>query len=111
MGSEVRPQADFIKKTIVWPILTSTGLKKTFVKLTVSEFLWGYEDELACLDTTSPSDNYENFDDLFSSFDNDNFFSPNEEIVKKSGFGAKKQRNFRQPNGKCIFGALAEKNN
>ena len=51
LKTEVREMSDFVKQSVVWPILTSTERKSPFLRLKVSEFLWGYEDELACLDT------------------------------------------------------------
>ena len=100
LKNEVKPQADFIKKSIVWPILTSTGRKTPFITLTVQEFLWGYEDELACLN----SDKNDDF------FEDDDFFGEEEEKVEEEkAFGAEK--NFRrESDGKCIFGALRGRN-
>ncbi len=70
LKTEVRSQPDFLKRSIVWPILTSAGKKTPFVELTVAEFLWGYEDELACLDSSPPQ---EDDNDLFGSFEDDIF--------------------------------------
>lgn len=104
LKTEVHPQPDFIKKSVIWPILTSVGFKEPFIKLKVSEFLWGYEDELACLDTNPKED------DLFSDFQDDDFFKDEQEEKQESSSGfAQPARNYRQ-NGKCIFGALIDKN-
>ena len=108
LKTEVQPQADFIKKSIVWPILTSSGgLQDPFIQLSVSDFLWGYEDELACLEDIMGND--DDSDDLFSMFDDPFDQDQDPEPEKKSGFQAE-ERNFRQPNGKCMFGALIERN-
>ena len=111
MKNEVRPQADFIKKSVIWPILTSTGLKEPFIKLTIEEFLWGYEDELACLD----SNNYEYEDPFDDNFFNDDIFEENsgnsgnsENSEKSKAFG--EPQNYRTEDGKCLFGALNQRN-
>ena len=33
MKTEVKPMPDFVKKSIIWPILTSTGHKTPFIKV------------------------------------------------------------------------------
>lgn len=99
LKTEVKDQPDFLKKSIVWPILMSTGQKTPFVKLTVSQYLWGYEDELACLDSEKSDSEDSFFDDL-----NDDFFYDEKSAEKSTKY------NFRRENGKCIFGALIEKN-
>ena len=67
--------------------------------LTVQEFLWGYEDELACLN----SDKNDDF------FEDDDFFGEDEKEVEEKAFGGEK--NFRrESDGKCIFGALRGRN-
>ena len=33
MKTEVKPMPDFVKKSIIWPILTSTGYKTPFLKV------------------------------------------------------------------------------
>ena len=104
LKSEVKNQPDFIKSSVVWPVLTSAGYKTPFIKLSVAEFLWGYEDELACLDSNPKDDE----NDIFSDFNDDDFFESDpqdndQEVVPK-------KKNFRRPDGKCVFGALVERN-
>ena len=72
LKTEVRPLSNFLKQSVVWPILTSTKIKTPFIRLKVSEFLWGYEDELACLETSTPESESEEYDP-FSSFGDDFF--------------------------------------
>ena len=103
LKNEVKPQADFIKKSVIWPILTSTGKKSPFITLTVQEFLWGYEDELACLNSQKQDEN----EDFFQSDPNEDFFGEMEE--EKPAFGGEKNYR-RESDGKCIFGALSGRN-
>ena len=49
LKSEVQGLPDFGKQYGVWPLLNSIGRKEPVLKLTAREFLWGYEDELACI--------------------------------------------------------------
>jgi hypothetical protein len=108
LKSEVRPQPDFIKKSVVWPILTSAGHKTPFVRLSVAEFLWGYEDELACLDTSSPKES-EN-EDLFGDFGGFDDFFTSSETKDELKIENNKKKNYRQSDGRCLFGALVDKN-
>jgi len=115
LKSEVSELSNFLKQSVVWPILTSTKRKSPFIRLKVSEFLWGYEEELACLDTLDES---ESDYDPFSSF-GDDFFAEEEDehdyeyqniesSDENKSFNSKS--NFRRDDGKCMFGALVEKN-
>ena len=92
----------------------SDGFKTPFVKVKVSDFLWGYEDELACLTEPEPKPEASEVDD--TDWESD-FWQPEPvdpemflkaDVTKKAKFV--KKRNFRRPDGKCMFGVLAEKN-
>ena len=43
LKSEVKELPAFIKQSVVWNMLSSTGKKSPILKLTVNDFLWGYE--------------------------------------------------------------------
>ena len=43
LKSEVRNFGAFLKQNVVWNMLQSTGRQSPILKLTVNEFLWGYE--------------------------------------------------------------------
>ena len=43
LKSEVKDMGPFLKQNVVWNMLQSTGKKSPILKLTVNEFLWGYE--------------------------------------------------------------------
>ena len=43
LKSEVKDMGAFLKQNVVWNMLQSTGMKSPILKLTVNEFLWGYE--------------------------------------------------------------------
>ena len=103
LKSDVRPLPNLLKKSVVWPILNSAGSKTPFVTLSVADFLWGYEDELACLDSNPQETQY---DDPFGDFGSDDFFS---DIIEEP-IDKPKKKNFRRADGKCMFGALTERN-
>ena len=83
-------------------MITSVGRNEPFLKLSVKEFLWGYEDEKACLDEESQLK-----DDEEAGFFEESL--PAEELKKKNSFHRRKE--FRSPlDGKCRFDALFDKN-
>jgi hypothetical protein len=87
----------------------SDGYKTPFVKVKVSDFLWGYEDELACLTEPEKQDQaYQADTDWESDFWQPESADAELTSLKKNKFV--KKRNFRRPDGKCMFGVLAEKN-
>ena len=43
LKSEVKELGTFLKQNVVWNMLQSTGRQSPILKLTVNEFLWGYE--------------------------------------------------------------------
>ena len=95
----------------------SDGHKTPFVKVKVSDFLWGYEDELACIAGPEVQDNDDTMSGHDSNDDDWDFWSETEvkkqpEEVGKPEVKQKfvKKRNFRRPDGRCMFGVLAEKN-
>ena len=65
--------------------------------------MWGYEDELACLNSQNQDEN----EDFFQSDPSDDFFGEKDE--EKPAFGG--ETNYRrESDGKCIFGALSGRN-
>ena len=65
--------------------------------------MWGYEDELACLNSQKQDEN----EDFFQSDPSDDFFGEKDE--EKPAFGG--ETNYRRKSdGKCIFGALSGRN-
>ena len=128
LKSEVQQLPDFAKKFVVWPLLNSKGRKKPVLKLTARQFLWGYEDELACIKedfaSKSPTSELQSEgDDWFS--DDDDFFGGNdffEEHEEDGSFGEESAQPEEKPQfvakpkyrkehtGKCMFGVLAAKN-
>ena len=115
MKPEVRSQMSFIKKNVVWPLLMSDGHKTPFVRVSVAEFLWGYVDELACITEEPETKQPEPEPDWDADFWSD---ERSEEAAKlttnllpeKKKRKFVKSRNFRRPDGRCMFGVLAEKN-
>ena len=91
LNSEVVPQPDYIKRSVVWPFLTSIGLRDTVLTLSAHDYLWGYEDELACVATEDEGAD----DDLFEA---------------TTTFGPPDPADYRTPDGKCMFGVLVKKN-
>ena len=43
LKSEVQTLPAFLKESLVWNVLLSTGKKSPILRMSVSEFLWGYE--------------------------------------------------------------------
>ena len=99
LKTDVKQYDSFIKENVVWPVLTSTNLKdNVFLKLTVNEFLFGYEDELACLEQDARGE--EAFaDDFFSS------------INKRKKRSENMSRTYLREDGRCLFGTLVNQNN
>ena len=81
-----------------------------FLQLSVSEFIWGYEDELACLDSNPGESEYydEEYNDPFSAFEDFEESKSDDEDKLESRSSTKP--NFRRPDGKCVLGALVERN-
>jgi hypothetical protein len=99
---EVKQQISFIKKNVVWPLLLSDGHKTPFIKVTVADFLWGYEDNLACITEPELKDS-ESETESDSDWDNEFWSEPEAEQKPGSSAPAKKKlkfvknRNFRRP--------------
>ena len=100
LNTLTRDKHEFLKKNFVWPMLTSTGFTEddAFQKLSVDEFVWGQENDLACVTATESEEEDEFFDD-FDNLDEDMKQGPR--IPPP---------NFLRHDGKCMFGALAHKN-
>jgi scavenger receptor class B protein 1 len=108
----------FVKRNVVWPVLTSTGRKTPFIDVTVNGFLFGYEDELACLET-SAADDQDSSDDFFA--DDGWGFGGDEETTtttaapaaaanKVSSRRVRAKQNYMRPDGRCLVGALERMN-
>ncbi len=114
---DVAQHPPFVKRNVVWPVLTSAGRKEPFLKLTVNEFLYGYEDELACLETEQQEQ--DTMEDFFGDDDAGGWgFDDPEDTTKSSGSttaspqssSIKKKVNYRRPDGRCLVGALERMN-
>ncbi|TRY75075.1 hypothetical protein TCAL_08572 [Tigriopus californicus] len=99
LKTEVRPMSSFIKRNIIWPILTSTGYKTPFLHLSVADFVWGYEDELGCLDSDPSTENEDLEEDLFG-----------DDFVREPAKPKMSERSYRRPDGRCMFGTLVGRN-
>ena len=108
LKSEVKTQSDFVKQNIIWPILTSAGHKKPFLTLSAREYLFGYEDELACLDTSGDED-FHDQDEMFAD-EGDWFTFSKRSTVEQTLVSSKMRHGYRQKDGRCIFGALSHVN-
>ena len=111
LNSETQQFPDYLKKSVAWDIISkNAGHKTPFITLPVADFLWGYEDELACIDTNLKGSQDENdpfggsgFEDDFADFgDSSDFENIGEDKTKV---------NFRRDDGKCMFAALAKRFN
>ena len=102
LKSEVKALPEVVRRNVIWPTLTSAGRKVPFLTgISAEEYLWGYEDELACIGSDDDDDEGEfgEDDDDWATFD-----------IPEENTKAKKGRNFRQDDGRCLFGALVERN-
>ncbi|XP_040564000.1 lysosome membrane protein 2 isoform X2 [Lepeophtheirus salmonis] len=61
MKKETRESIDFVKTNIIWSILTSipSSSQEPFISLTPNQYLWGYEEDLACIDALEQEDEHE----------------------------------------------------
>ena len=110
-----------MKRDYFFILFTSTlfpvlGSHEPFLRLSVREYIFGYEDELACLDTDNPEessegDSFFDDDDSWDAFDESSSSSPSSSSISDSGSSVpEKKHRFRQPDGRCLFGALSERN-
>jgi len=111
--TKARPEAEMIRRGIAWPLLTSTGRKRPILDLTVGGFLFGYEDELACiLDGDSGASGGEAPE---TNEEEDEWVDWNEEDKEEK---EKKEEaktldgipSYREKSGKCMWGLLKHLN-
>ena len=95
-----------VKSSVVLPLLRSIGNPEPIVSVTVGGFLFGYEDDLACIGQIEESltdDDDDSSDDDWDVWEDDDFF-----------FRRKRRSvpNYRDPeSGKCLWGVLRDLNN
>jgi len=109
--NKARHQPAFVKRGVVLPLLKSLGRSQPILNVTVGGFLFGYEDELACLGqfvTADSNDGGQNVND-----DDDEWDNWDEEDQDDFFFKRKKRSvpNYRDPSGKCMWGVLKDLNN
>ena len=103
------------QKDIAWSVLSTNGRRDAFLELTVGEFLFGYEDELACLEGDAAAeddgggwgDDDDDWGDDWGDDDDDEASAG----VTSDGANRPPQRvrpkqNYRRPDGRCLVGAL-----
>ena len=94
---------------MVLPLLQTIGKSEPIVSVTVGGFLFGYEDDLACVgqfeDTLDTEESEDDLDDEWGDWNddsNDFFFRRKKRSVP----------NYRDPaSGKCLWGVLRDLNN
>ena len=104
--NKVKSQPSFVKSGVILPLLQTMGRSDPILNLTVQGFLFGYEEELACLGQImeSPETESKGEEEDFWEDDEDDFFSKR-----------RKRRSvpdYRDPvSGKCMWGVLRDLNN
>ena len=112
------------QKEVAWSsVLSTVGRREAFLQLTVNEFLFGYEDELACLEGDAAAEDEDSGGDWgFGNDDGDDWgFSDKEAVAEAAeaptdaGGDGKSHRvrpkqNYRRPDGRCLVGALERMN-
>jgi len=104
--NKVKSQPSFVKSGVILPLLQTMGRSEPMLNLTVQQFLFGYEEELACLGQImdSPETEQEAGEEDFWNDDEDDFFSRR-----------RKRRSvpdYRDPEtGRCMWGVLRDLNN
>eukprot|EP00092_Neocalanus_flemingeri_P048985 GFUD01056149.1.p1 GENE.GFUD01056149.1~~GFUD01056149.1.p1 ORF type:complete len:220 (+),score=51.70 GFUD01056149.1:438-1097(+) len=114
--NKARHQIGMIKSGVVLPLLTSLGRAEPVLTVTVGGFLFGYEDELACITEfgtntqgTETTDDWENDDWDDDDWDDEETDWNNEEdelLRLKRDIPS-----YRDPSGKCLWGILRDLNN
>ncbi len=118
LGAEVREQPDFVKQSVVWPLLQGDDNDEdgsgtdVFTQMSVAELLWGKHDERACM-----GEEQEEEEELFGG-DEDWVTFGQEEAVGRAerddpSLGRRRRRprpSYRRPDGRCAFGLLVHKN-
>ena len=102
--NKVKSQPSFVKSGVILPLLQTMGRSDPILNLTVQGFLFGYEEELACLGQIMETPETEGEEEDFWEDDEDDFFSKR-----------RKRRSvpdYRDPvSGKCMWGVLRDLNN
>ena len=107
------------EKEIAWNnVYSQEGRRDAFLELTVSEFLFGYEDELACLEGDAAAEDADSDGDWGFGDDgggDDWGFSDDSAQEEESAAPTVERRvrpkqNYRRPDGRCLVGALERMN-
>ena len=101
LKDEVRGQSDFVKRSVVWPLLEEGGTE-VFTVSSVAELLWGRHDERACLGDE---------DEEEDPFGDDDWMSFGQESESDDDRSRRHRRpSYRRADGRCMFGILAHRN-
>jgi len=118
--NKARGYMGLVKSGVVLPLLNSLGRKEPVLTVTVGGFLFGYEDELACITDFAPiamdSDPKEepSNDDFWMNGDDwdDEEWDEEEPNTVDDIFRSKRSvPSYRDPSGKCLWGILKDLNN
>lgn len=122
--NKARGQAQLLKSWAL-PFLTSTGLGTPIVDVTVGGFLFGYEDELACITESDVNQHEDDWDSWEDDSDWDSWDDEDNKVDKQinrtikrreaQSFSLetedKKAPNYRNEDGRCVWGILKDLNN
>jgi len=114
--NKARSYMGMVKSGVVLPLLTSIGRARPVLTVTVGGFLFGYEDELACITDFTPSDpdsdDVEDDDWGDDDWDDDDAWSVDDNSETENFLRYKRDiPSYRDPSGKCLWGILRDLNN
>jgi len=115
--NKVRNHMGMVKTGVVLPLLTSLGRAEPVLTVTVGGFLFGYEDELACITefgTNKQKTNDNSYDDDWDNDDWDDDDWEDDDWIKTEEELPRNKRDipsYRDPSGKCLWGILRDLNN
>jgi len=114
--NKARSYMGMVKSGVVLPLLTTLGRAEPVLTVTVGGFLFGYEDELACITEFSPiqqetikEDDTDQEDDdwINDDWDDDEWDDEADEMLRFK----RDIPSYRDPTGKCLWGILRDLNN
>lgn len=109
--NKVRSQLSFVKSTVVRPVLETIGRGEPVLTVTVGGFLFGYEDDLACItdgilggggeESSQGESTDSTWEDQWGEWE------------EEDGWRRRKRSipSYRDPSGKCVWGILKDLNN
>lgn len=107
--NKARNSPNFVKSNVLLPLLKSLGRPEPIFTETVGGFLFGYQDDLACLGHAMTNNNDEDSDIINDSTDDgwDNWDDDENTLFRRK----RSIPNYKDSSGKCTWGVLKDLNN